>query len=97
MNFKLQMWCNKLGDESQGPITAANGVIFQGADQDLAVGPPALFAVNASNGVLLNHVSLGAKRLLQGGCSIANDIVYIGSGMLQGCSKTWYGAHDAAC
>ena len=61
-------------------MAVAEGVLFQGGDHDIAAGPPALFAINASNGVILNQISLGQKQLMQSGVSIVDDIIYIGMG-----------------
>lgn len=64
----------------QGSPALATGALLQVGDYFLGQSPPALFAVNASNGAVLNQVSLGLNNLAQGGVAVVDNLIYIGQG-----------------
>ena len=70
----------------QGPIALVNGVLISSGDYLEAAGPPGLLYIDASNGTILNEISLGDRVTSNSGPSIVDDIIYVGTGgSLSGC------------
>ena len=67
-------------DLMQGQLTVANGVLFGATSTYAGSLDASLFALNTTDGTILNAVTLN-NTLVQNGPSIVNNVLYQGSGI----------------
>ena len=81
-NFDVSNATSKPCELLQGQLTVANGVLFGATSTYAGSLEASLFAINTTDGTILNAVTLN-NTLVQNAPSIVNNVLYQGSGMGQ--------------